>query len=199
MSVIELYSDNPKTIWHNNETFLCVFDDKNNLVADYDFKTGLRLMIDDKKITIYINNDDLVAGKWIFFVTKIYEENKIQKIKVEGKKEGETKKRIFKEDRPWDFNYSNQHHVSVKERERRLSICKSCPFFNIENMTCNVDETIALENTKYLDKYCPEDKWGNKEEVLQRLTENDAIARIKINEEDQGQFESELEEYLRGL
>jgi hypothetical protein len=66
-------------------------------------------------------------------------------------------------------------------------------------MTCNVDETIALENTKYLDKYCPEDKWGNKEEVLQKLTENGTMPRIEVDEEEQGQFESELEEYLKGL
>ena len=199
VSIIELYSDNLKTIWHNNDTFLCVFDDKNNLIADYDLKTGLKLMKNDKKMTIYINDDDLIAGRWTLFVTKIYEENKTQKTKIEGKKEGDTKKRFFKEDRPWDTNYSNQQHVSVKERERRLSICKSCSFFNIGDMTCEIDKSIALEDTKYLDKYCPEDRWENKEEVLQRLTENGTMPKIEINQEEQSQFESELEEYFKGL
>jgi hypothetical protein len=194
MGIVELYSDDIDTVWNDQETFLCVLDENNNLIADYDFRTGLKLLKNDKKFTIYVNNDDLVPGKWILFVTKIYEKKPNETVKVEGNKEGVFEKRIFEEDRPWDFGYSNQLHVSRQERENRLSVCKSCPFFNIENMTCEVDGENVLDKTKYLDKYCPEEKWGDKEAVMKKMSRNATI----IYQQDQQDFESELEEYLKG-
>jgi hypothetical protein len=194
MGIVELYSDDVDTVWNDQKTSLCVLDDNNNLIADYDFRTGLRLLKSDTNFTIYINNDDLIPGKWVLFVTKIYEGEENKTIKVEGSKEGVFKERIFEEDRPWDFGYSNQLHVSRQERENRLSVCKSCPFFNIENMTCEVDGENVLDKTKYLDEYCPEEKWGDKKAVMQKISRNATI----ISQQDQQEFESELEEFLKG-
>jgi len=194
MGIIELYSDNVDTVWNDQKTFLCVLDEKNNLIADYDFRTGLKLVKDDKKITIYINDNDLVPGKWILFVTKIYEEKQSKTIKVEGNKKGVFKERVFEEERPWDFGYSNQIHVSRKEREERLSVCKSCQFFKINDMTCKIDRENVLDKTKHLDKYCPEEKWGDKEAVIKKISRSATI----IYNENQKEFELELEEYLKG-
>jgi hypothetical protein len=194
MGIVELYSDDVDTVWNDQKTSLCVLDDNNNLIADYDFRTGLRLLKSDTKFTIYINNDDLIPGKWVLFVTKIYDGEENKTIKVEGNKEGVFKERIFEEERPWDFGYSNQLHVSRQERENRLSVCKSCPFFNIENMTCEIDGENVLDKTKYLDKYCPEEKWGDKEAVMKKISRSATI----IYQKDQQDFELELEEYLKG-
>jgi hypothetical protein len=195
MGIVELYSDKIDTFWVNNETFLYVLDDKNNLIADYDFRTGLKLLKRDKEIVIYINDEDLIPGKWFLFATKVHNKKNKKIIKTKGKKIGVIKTRVFEEERPWDLGYSNQLHVSRKEREERLSICKSCPFFNIKDVTCQIDGSIVLETTKYADKYCPEEKWGDKESAMKKFA-GDAII---VNEEEQQDFESELEEYLKGL
>jgi hypothetical protein len=206
MGIIELYSDKPNTIWKNSETFLCVFDNENNLISDYDFRTGLKLVQDEKKMTIYIADSDLVPGKWILFATKVFDEELEEAVRVEGKKDGEPREVVFNDKRPWDWNYSSEPHVSRQEREDRLSVCKSCPFFNIEDMKCEVDGKMVLETTKNVNGYCPEEKWGDKKRIdMERLAENLARGDIilpkgpNIDKEDQAEFENELEEYLKGL
>jgi hypothetical protein len=202
MGIIELYKDSPNTLWQNDETFLCVFDEKENLIADYDLCTGLKLMQGEKDMTIYINEDDLVSGKWILLATKtkiIDGEHIKTKIRANGFKEEGGSLDIFKENDPWSKNCGSQDYVSRQERERRLSICKGCPLFNKDDMLCSINNQIVLQTTKYQNEYCPEDKWGNKEDVFQRLAENGLIPRIEIDKEEQDRFESELEEYFKGL
>lgn len=209
MSIIELYKDKPNTLWQNNETFLCVFDENNILIASYDFCTDLKLMQDDKEMTIFIHDDDLVPGKWILFATKVnndYIKKYIKKrIKVEGNKPGKSKKIKINEEYPWNKNWGHGQYVSRKKREERLSVCSTCPFLNLENMTCSVNKKIVLESTKYENEYCPEEKWGNKEEVMKKMFDS-AVSRgdiiisqnQQIDQKEQAEFEAEFEEYLKG-
>jgi hypothetical protein len=212
MEIVELYSDKPDTIWHNQKTFLCVFDEENNLIADYDFKTGLRLIKSDTELTIYIHDSDLIPGRWVLFVKTMYDEEFLETIKIEGSKnksekdeEIYIKENIFKEKRPWDYGYSDQLHVSREEREERLSICKSCPFFNIEDMTCEVDGSIVLNTTKNANLFCPEEKWGDVERIKREhaahFIEKGEVdpGGNRVDPEEQKMFEEELEEYLKGL
>jgi hypothetical protein len=201
MAIIELYKDKPNTLWQNDETFLCVFDNNENLIMDYDFCTGLKLVQGDDYMSIYINEDDLIPGKWKLFATKtkiINNEHIKKRVKAEG-----IKKENVSLDSVSNKNLSNNEcgpgeYVSKKERESRLSICKTCPFFDKENIICTVDKKIVLKSTKYKNEYCPKEKWGNKEEFLQKLIESGTIPVAKINKEEQEAFELELEEYLKG-
>ena len=71
MGIVKIYRDEPNTTWVNDETFLCVFNSENVLIADYNFCSGLKIMQNDKDMTIFINDIDLPSGKWILFATKI--------------------------------------------------------------------------------------------------------------------------------
>lgn len=210
MGIVELYKDKANTLWQDHETFLCVFDDNGVLVAGYDFCTGLKLMQDDKNMTIFINDDDLVPGKWILFATKVnddYIKHYITKtIVVDGFKAGTTKGVEFTEEYPWTKNWGHGKYVSRTEREERLAICSKCPLFDSQNIKCSVNEKIVLESTKYENEYCPEGKWGDKEKIEAEILEN-AISRgdiiipqaQQIDPEEQADFEAEFEEYLKGL
>ena len=206
MGIVEIYKDEPNTVWVNDETFLCVFNNENFLIADYDFCSGLKVMQNDKSMTIFINDSDLPSGKWILFATKInIKENLKEKIKVEGFKEGEVKAKVFSEKGPWLDNCSSDDQVSKKEREERILICTECPFFNLSDMTCTVSNRIVLESTKYKGLLCPKGKWGDEETKQRMLKEGlesgDIIMPVGdiISQNDQLDFENELEEFLKGL
>lgn len=197
MEIIEIYKDSIECLWHNDETFLCVFDENNNLIADYDLCNGLRLLQKDREIIIYVNDFDFVSGKWILFATKstkINGEYVKEKIKVSGKNLNGSNNKEIKEKGAIGKCFPGEY-VSVEEREERLLVCKECPLFDKENMTCSVNDKIVLESTKYKYEYCPEERWGNKEASL----EKDGIIMPQINEQEQEDFEKELEEYLKGL
>ena len=206
MSTVNIFKDKANTIWENDETFLCVFDDK-NLVAYYDFCTGLKLMQDDKEMTIFINNDDLVSGKWVFFGTKVINKNKKQlkeKVKSDGVKNEKSNINLNKYDWP-NKNCGPGNFVSKQEKEKRILICKQCPFFDLENIKCTVDDKTVLRSIKYEDEFCPKEKWGDKEKIKERHA---AYAKsqgmivpqsINIDAEEQADFEAELEAHLRGL
>lgn len=199
MHILEIYKDRKNSSWYNDETFLCVFDNKNNLVQYYDFCSGLRLVQDEKNMTIYINKNDLVSGKWILFATKNNNNNEKKTIKVEGFYESDK----FLNNQVVEYNPENCASGEItlnKERKERLGICMSCPLLNIENMRCTINDRIVLDLTKYENEYCPEEKWGNKEEVLKKNIENGNITdTVKIDQQEQKEFEKELEEYLKGL
>ena len=206
MNNIEIYKETIETMWKDSETFLCVFDNKNNLIADYDFCTGLKLMQDEKDITIFIKDEDLIAGKWVFFGTKVSKDFLSEKIKINGRKKGSPKTIEYSEQNPWSNNCGPGNHTSRQERQKRVSVCVSCPLFDSKNMTCTVDETLILESTKYEDKFCPEGKWGEKELVMAKMLE-DALDRgdiiipkgEKIIPEEQENFEEELDRFLKGM
>ena len=206
MNNIEIYKETIETMWKDSETFLCVFDNKNNLIADYDFCTGLKLMQDEKDITIFIKDEDLIAGKWVFFGTKVNKDFLSEKIKINGRKKGSPKTIEYSEQHPWSNNCGPGNHTSRQERQKRVSVCVSCPLFDSKNMTCTVDETLILESTKYEDKFCPEGKWGEKELVMAKMLE-DALDRgdiiipksEKIIPEEQENFEEELDRFLKGM
>lgn len=206
MKNIEIYKDSVETMWKDSETFLCVFDSKNNLLADYDFCTGLKLMQDENDITVFIKEEDLISGRWVFFGTKVNKDFLSEKIKINGKKEGNLETIEFTEGYPWSNNCGPGKYTSRKERQERVSVCMSCPLFDSKNMTCTVDETLILQSTKYQDKFCPEGKWGDKESVMAEILE-DALDNgdiimpkgEKIRPEEQENFEEELDKYLEGL
>lgn len=200
MHITNIYSDEINTQWKDDETFLCMFDQNNNLVVYYDLCSGLRLVQDEEKMTVYINNSDLSPGKWIFFgtKTKVIGNNLIkEKIKIEGFSEYGTNHK-FKKIRSQN-KCTSQETVSEKEQKERISICNSCPFFDKNNMVCKENDRIVLDLTRYKYEYCPKEKWGNKEEVMKKLSENAIINIPQINQKEQQEFEKELEEYLKGL
>jgi hypothetical protein len=207
MSTINIYKDKANTVWENDETFLCVFDNNNNLISYYDFCTGLKLMQDDKEMTIFINSDDLALGKWTFFGTKVVVKNKKElkeKVKVDG----------IKNEKPQNnakiYSWPNENcgpgkFVSKKEREERISICKQCPLFDLQNITCTINEKIILKTTKYEHEYCPKEKWGDKDRIMANHAASAKAQGIfvpnpvQIDAQEQADFEAELEGYLKGL
>lgn len=202
MSTVNIYVDKANTVWQNDETFLCVFDIDNNLIAEYDFCTGLRLMQNDQNMTIYINDDDLVAGKWAFIATKSIPVEGGgylgEKIRVEGFKEGEEGYREFNSQFPWNnANSGPGKYVSRQEREQRVSVCKLCPLFDSKNITCTVDDKNILKITKYENEFCPEEKWGDKQKFLAErgLTPESQAS----SQEEQADFEADLDKFLEGL
>jgi len=206
VNIIEIYKDTVETMWKNSETFLCVFDDKNNLLADYDFCTGLKLMQDEQDMIIFIKDEDLIAGRWVFFATKVNKDNISEKIQVDGKKDGVQEEVVFSDKYPWSDNCGPGNYVSRKERQERVSVCISCPLFDSKNMTCTVDNVLILESTKSADSFCPEEKWGDKEAVMARAIEEaikdgDIIMPSGVNgyPEDQSVFEEDLDKYLEGM
>lgn len=205
MGIVRIYRDEPNTVWVNDETFLCVFNSENVLIADYDFCSGLKKMQNDKDMTIFINDRDLPSGKWILFATKInLQDNLKEKIKVEGFKEGEVTAKVFSDEGPWLANCSPDERVSREEREERISICTECPFFNSADMICTINNRIVLESTKYKGLLCPKGKWGDQETIDRLLEEGIAsgetiIPNVSIDKNDQLDFEAELEDFLKGL
>ena len=206
MGIVEIYKDEPNTVWVNDETFLCVFNNENVLIADYDFCSGLKIMQNNKNMTIFINDSDLPSGKWILLATKInIEENLKEKIKVEGFKEGEVTAKVFSDEGPWLDNCGPDERVSREEREERISICSECPFFNSIDMICTVNNRIVLESTKYKGLLCPKGKWGDQETIDRMLKEGLESGEIVmpnaivIDEQDQSNFEADLEDFLKGL
>lgn len=207
MNIIEITKQDSSTIWHDGKTFLVVFDENNNQIADYDFSTGLQILQDEDSITIFITDEDIVPGSWKFFGTKIISINdKIYEEKVfcSGESFGSYRKRSFSEKDPWNKRRVFGEYVSFSEREERMDICRSCPLFNKTDGTCSVNGNLVIETTKNKYSFCPEEKWGNKEEVVNKMSlspEGDIITPepIIIDEKDQEKFEDELEEYLRGL
>jgi len=206
MGIVEIYKDEPNTVWVNDETFLCVFNNENVLIADYDFCSGLKIMQNNKNMTIFINDSDLPSGKWILLATKInIEENLKEKIKVESFKEGEVTAKVFSDEGPWLDNCGPDERVSREEREERISICTECPFFNSADMICTINNRIVLESTKYKGLLCPKGKWGDQETMDRMLKEGLESGEIVmpnaivIDEQDQSNFEADLEDFLKGL
>jgi hypothetical protein len=182
--------------WVMSETILYVFNEKNEYAADYDLYTGLFFELDENNNWfISIEEEDLVPGFWKFSGMYVEENGPISEkrkfVKYEGFKEGETRKRIYKEEFPWDFSSSKLSAVSAKEREERMEICRSCPFFNNEKVSCNKNNDLLHYKTKVAEAFCPEGFWG---------TFNDKIIFFQSYEvfDDQEDFEKELDEYLKG-
>ena len=206
MKIVEIYKDDKKFMWTNNETFLCVFDENDNFITDYDLCSGLKLMEKDDKIIFYVNEDDMVQGKWKLFANRISEDFSSEKIIISGESFVGLKTRNFNDNLPWVENCGPGKFVTRSEREKRLNICKTCPLFDVKNMTCNVNLQLVLDTTRDADKYCPEDKWGEKDRILaevnerEGLTEERAVAAASlIDRQNQLDFENELEEFLKGL
>ena len=206
MGIVEIYRDDIKFMWSNNETYVCVFDENNNFVTDYDLCSGLKLMQEDDEMIFYINENEMVQGAWKFFANRISEDFSSEKIVISGENSLGSKTRNFNNDLPWSENCGPGKFVTRSEREKRLDICKRCPLFNVENMTCSVNLQSVLDLTRHADKYCPEDKWGEKARVLAEVDEREGLtaeramaAPALITKQDQSDFEAELEDFLKGL
>lgn len=205
MSIVTLYTVPETSLIRNESTSLCVFDADGNLIADYDFCTGLRLTKSDEGMTVYVNDADLVPGSWVLLVTEQLDNEETKTTRVEGAKEGDPFSRFFTNDDPWT-NCSPGDRVSRTEREERLSVCMSCPLLDRGTMACTVSGKPVLDVTTKSDTYCPEEFWGDKQAILDAIAEN-ALAEglvptpqgVIIAEQDQAQFEAELDAYLEGL
>lgn len=207
MNIVELYKDKISSIWHDGKTYLAVFDDNDKMIADYDLSSGIKILQDDDTITFFITEEELVPGTWKFFGTKVIQQNEKnieEKVQSSGKLEGDSRERVYLEEDPWNTRRVEGEYVSSKEREERMDICRSCPFFISEDGTCSINGNFVIESTRHVYSFCPEEKWGDKELVIERMSvapEGDIILpeAVVIAEEEQSEFEAELEEYLKGL
>lgn len=205
MSTVELHTIPEDTLLRNDGTFLCVFDEENNLVADYDFCTGLRLLQTDDGLSIYVNDSDLVPGTWSLFVTYLGESVEPETVKVKGVKEGSPVERELVSEFPWN-DCGPGVRVSKDERQRRLSTCLSCPLLDRDSMMCTASGKSVLDATTREDQYCPEDYWGNKQSVLDTVSAHALESGLvtprvgpSFEANEQAQFESELDLFLEGM
>jgi hypothetical protein len=202
MKMIEIYKERMPIIWNDSKTFLVVFDENGNQVADYDFSNGLQILQDDQNIVIFVNSEDILPGKWKFFGTKSVQKNgKIfeESVFSFGEKEGDKKNNI--EEDVWQKKRVWGNYVSFAEREKRINICRKCDFFNQENGICLANDVLVLEFSKHKYYYCPEGKWGSKEDFdkyYSEISPDDIIMPAgTVTAEDQEDFEKELERYLK--
>lgn len=62
--------------------------------------------------------------------------------------------------RPWDIFNTNKIKVPLEVHEKRMSICKSCPFFIKITGQCRKCGCFMEAKTTLADAFCPENKWG---------------------------------------
>ena len=198
MSTVNLHTIDAGTMVKNDESFLWVFDGAGELVADYDFCTGLRLMGNDSAMTVYVFDEELVPGAWVLLLTTADENFAITRERIEGFKEGKPRKRVMPE-RPWDGCGPGARTTNV-ERRRRLAVCTSCPLLDKDTMTCTSSGKPVLDVTTRATEYCPEDYWKSKTTVMEAVGAQ-AVADGQvpvpsptvIDAEDQKKFEQELD------
>lgn len=125
MNIVEIYKQPSNVIWYDEKTFLFVFDDNEKQIADYDLSSGLKLMTDGKNIIIFINDDDLIPGKWKFFGTKMVKKNNKlaqEKVYAEGYKEGEYLDREYNPKNVWNDPKHETNDDTVIKQERTVMI-----------------------------------------------------------------------------
>jgi hypothetical protein len=62
--------------------------------------------------------------------------------------------------RPWDMLNPNKERVSDEAQERRMAICKECPFYIKVTTQCSKCGCVMAAKTKLADAYCPIGNWG---------------------------------------
>lgn len=189
------YKSDDNLMWNDQETYLCVYDKNNIQIADYDFDTGLRLMIKNGSIHIYINDEQLVSGRWEFFGNL---GNK--PVRSSGNKNGDVTIRQYPDLDPWRFDHRPGTYITVPEREKRIDICRTCPMFTKEGM-CKVNGMLAIERTKMRIGFCPEGKWGDADDAQSAYEEEFVNGPIKqdFDPEEQEDFNAEFDDFLKGL
>jgi hypothetical protein len=196
------YENKENLSWNDQQTYLCVYDKNNVQIADYDFDTGLKLMLKDNKIYVYVNDFDLIAGTWTFFgILSTIKNNATvlqEQIEVSGESVGTAEVREYSDEHPWRFNHRPGEYVSVSQRQERISICRECPMFDKRGV-CQVNNMLAIERTKMQIGFCPEGKWGSQEESAE-LYRREFVGESTVEYvlEEQADFDSELEEFLKG-
>jgi len=196
--MIEIYEATLNTIWNDQETYLVVFDKDGNQVTDYDFSTGLRLIQDDEKMTVFVNDKEMAAGMWKFFGTtaKQIEPAMIQeRVYSEGISDGDNLHETRFGENPWNSHRNSDKYVSFAKRSERIGICRSCPLLLQSTGECSVDGKNVIELTKLKKAYCPVEKWGDKNSSLYYMRPRGEESEEWIKEE-QKDFERELEDYL---
>jgi len=199
MKTVNIYESAKNTIWNEGKTFLIVFDENGDQIEDYDLATGLKIIQDDKKSTIFINDEDLVSGTWKFFGTRAREISPAvieEKVESEGFKEkGEPVWPSVNED-PWTGRRVFGSFVSLSKRNERIDICRSCPFFIKTIGECSVDGKSVIESTKQKNSYCPVEKWGDKKDSIISMKPG-GVQEAAWLREDQKDFDDDLEEYFK--
>jgi hypothetical protein len=207
MKIVEICKQPKDVVWNDDKTFLCIFDNNGNQIEDYDFYSGLRLMLDGNYIKIFIHDEDLVSGKWKFFGTKSFQKDGKtveEKVFFSGEKIEKNIKRKYENKNPWGITRGvKDQYVSAQEREKRMGVCRKCPMFVNFDGTCSVDGSLSILETKKRYSYCPEEKWGNKKKSIEKMKSeypSDIINyNVNVDPTDQKNFEDELEEYLRRI
>lgn len=205
MSVLELHTIPVDALIRNDASSLCVFDPAGELVADYDFCTGLRLLISVDGITVYVNDDDLVPGRWVLLLS-LLDDGQPRVDRVEGFKAGPPAGRHFVIDYPW-ADCGPGERLSAAVRQARLLVCEGCEFLDVAAMTCEKSGKAVLDATTRAREFCPEDYWGDKQQVVDAINEQaqadgivpEAVPTAIITAEDQAAFEVELDAFLGGM
>lgn len=197
------YENDPTLMWNDQQTYLCVYDDNNVQVADYDFDTGIKLMLSNNKIRVYMNESDLVPGKWTFFgvLSTMVDGQSVarEEIEISGESVGTAAVRVYPDNDPWRFDHRPGTYVTAFEREERIAICRTCKLFDRKGL-CQSNNMLSIERTKMKIGFCPERKWGSEAEAAE-LYESEFVGEATITYimGDQESFDAELEEFLKGI
>lgn len=197
------YNNDPSLMWNDQQTYLCIYSDDNIQIADYDFDTGLKLILRGDKIHVYMNDFDMLPGKWTFFgvLSTMVNGQSVarEEIEISGDSVGTATERVYADNDPWRFDHRPGTYILASDREERIAICRMCPLFDRKGF-CQSNNMLAIERTKMRIGFCPERKWGSEAEAAE-LYEKEFVGESTITYVmgDQEEFEAELEEFLKGL
>lgn len=190
MEMIEILKIKKNISWNFDKTFLCVIDKKEKIKKSYNFCNGLFTLSDKDSITIFIYDEILCSGKWIFFASIIDNDTEQESVHiVEGFKPGKYKgkEEILHKEQLSSMGCGTSLFVDKNEHKNRLNICENCEFYENKNFNCKINNNPIINFTFRSENFCPEKKWSAKEH------------NIKNNLKNQDDFELELEEYLKGI
>lgn len=73
--------------------------------------------------------------------------------------EFEENMKALREVRPWDLLNPNKARVDEEEKERRMSICRTCPQFRQKSQTCQRCGCFMNLKTLLAEAHCPDHLW----------------------------------------
>lgn len=192
MSIKKILVDVPDNrFWDRDKTIAIVFDNNGKQIADFDLVTGINIENIDGNLFMTIDEEIVPMGTLMFRAAwaEFKEDAPAEKFSYEEiipiQKEKE-KDRIVKE-KPWDYKGSGDTFVSFSEREKRISVCRSCELFNHSTGICEINGMDAMLVTKSANYYCPEGKWDKGKNADPNFTPYVSA---------QDEFEEEFEKYL---
>jgi len=73
--------------------------------------------------------------------------------------EFEENAKALREVRPWDLLNPKKERVDEEEKNRRLSICETCPHFRKKSRTCQRCGCLMNLKTLLAEAHCPDGHW----------------------------------------